>query len=191
MPKKASRLECSGPVTSKPASAPRNACAAPFEPDHNGSMISYKEFFIAQVRSVGDDYLSDLEALSIEQLNRSPGGGARAPYDFTWEVITVNNRVAARLRGEDPGPWPFKDWATCPPELRDKAAIKQKFADAIDAVLDSLEPVSEEKFSARVHLPDGETSFAELANIVVIHTIYHDGQLNQVQAMGGDLERHW
>lgn len=154
-------------------------------------MSGWKDRFKTQIESAKNEYLADLKALSHEQLDQSPGGSARAPYDFTFEVLTINHRIAHRLRGEDPGPWQFEGWLKCPPELRHKEVIESKFAESMDVVLVALEGLDEASLLDKSKSHDGKSSFAEMLDIIVLHATYHDGQLNQVQAIGGDTEVHW
>lgn len=156
--------------------------------------VTFKEFLGRWISMSRDFYLKDLDALPEDKLGVSPGGKARTPYDFTYEVIVVNNRTAASLRGEDAGPWPFNDgWAVAPDDMKSKEKIKEALNESVENVLSAMEGTSEEELTKKF-LPEGrdeETSKASSCNLVSYHMGYHGAQLNYIQAMGGDLEVHW
>jgi len=133
-------------------------------------------------------YLDDLDALSNEDLAYSPGGTARCPFDFSYEVAYVNHRVAARLRGEDPGAWPYAEgeWAAAPDEYRSRDAIATYLKQSTQAVLEALGDATRE-----VSLPSGPKSAFEFAMIVPTHLEYHLAQLNYLQSIRGDSKVHW
>lgn len=132
-------------------------------------------------------YAKDLEALAEDQLQVSPGGSARAPYDFTYEVVIVNQRTARRIRGEDAGPWPFESWAVAPDDFKSKAVAQAAIESSIQEVIDALQGEA----TKVVPTPQGEKTRFELASFAAMHTMYHDAQLNYLQALLGDAEMHW
>jgi hypothetical protein len=145
-----------------------------------------------QIEEAKDGYLKDLEAMPEEALGTCPGGSARTPYDFTYEVATVHKRIVARLKGEDPGPWPGANgWMKAPEEFQSKAFAMKEIRDTADAVLSALEEVPDHEMERRIALPNSETSPLDLASLAAVHLVYHDAQLNYLQSMGGDDKLHW
>jgi uncharacterized damage-inducible protein DinB len=68
------------------------------------------------------------------------------------------------------------------------AAMEAAGAD-LGAALDS---VSSERLAEVVMSPFGmEMPVVGIVNVFVNHVWYHDGQLNMLQAMGGDEKVHW
>jgi hypothetical protein len=137
-------------------------------------------------------YTKDLEAMSEDQILSCAGGDARKPVDFTYEVALVNNRVTARLTNIDPPTMPQSEgWITAPEELCSKDAIIAFFKDTSDKLLAAAQGVSEEDGHTLVG-PEGrqEPKFA-MANFAVMHTMYHDAQLNFIQSLNGDSAIHW
>lgn len=154
-------------------------------------MPSVKESLAELIENAGKDYVKDLESLTTEQLAASLGGSARRGADFTYEVAVVNHRVAARLRGEDPGPWPFESWAVAPEDgATQEALIESVKASTADAA-DALRSVDDEDLFAPLMLGESETTKFRLAAMVLVHLSYHDGQLNYIQSLNGDGEIHW
>lgn len=135
------------------------------------------------------DYLDDLSAMDHEALGWSPGGSARCAYDFTYEVVFVNRRIATRLEGGDPGPASDDGWITAPSEFKNKETAIREYTEAIDRILaawDATEDVDRE-----IKLAKSSTSPYKLANMCCHHVAYHDGQLNYLQAIRGDDKVHW
>jgi hypothetical protein len=151
-------------------------------------MLDLTAFLRTNIEEVHQCYLDDLGALNDDDLAASPGGSARSPLDFTYEVALVNQRVAARLRGEDVGPWPFSDseWAKAPAEFRSRDSLVEYLSGSVDTVLSALGDANRE-----VVLPSGSKSAFEVAMMVVLHMEYHMAQLNYLQSMKGDAKVHW
>lgn len=150
-----------------------------------------KDHLIENVKSARHLMLSDLKAMSHEQLALQPGGGARAAYDYVHEVSVVNMRIAAVLRGEEPGPWPYEGWVTAPEDQRTPEAAASSIDACSQAVIDALGDFPAERLNEEMQRPSGPTTARKMADLVAVHMMYHDGQLNLVQAMTGDQEVHW
>lgn len=154
-------------------------------------MSDLKTYTRARIAESTGMYIQDLEAMGAELLGRSPGGVARTAYDFTYEVVVVNRRVAARLRGEDPGPWPSEGWMMAPDEYKNKdfaVAEMKESSEEVLAAWDLLDPAAIEK---PIVLPNGETNPLAMASLIATHAVYHDAQLNYLQAISGDGDMHW
>lgn len=154
-------------------------------------MSSIKDSLIELIEGAGKDYVKDLESLTTDHLTASLGGAARKGADFSYEVAVVNKRVAARLRGDDPGPWPFEAWATAPAEYATQEALIDLVNSSVTEVTQALAGVSDEDLFAPLKIGESETSRFKLASMVLIHLSYHDGQLNFIQSLNGDGEIHW
>jgi len=154
---------------------------------------SAKELFVKEIESVRDSYLKDLEAMSPEQLGKSPGGSARTPYDFTFEAVFVNDRIATRLRGETPSPVANDDtWITAPADFCDKQKAINGFRDSMNKIIDAFTKADESKLLDPIMMANGsETCLLKLAYFACMHNSYHDAQLNYLQALSGDDKVHW
>lgn len=154
-------------------------------------MSLLKDFLSGQIQEAGELYVKDLEALSAEQLASSPGGVARSPYDFTFEVAELNVKLAARIAGAAPSA-PGSGWIYAPEEFKVKEKAVSALASSCDALVKALTSVDE----AVMHDPiptsrGGQTTRAELAALAATHMMYHCGQLNYVQTLNGDGTLHW
>lgn len=146
-----------------------------------------KKLLLDDIESARASYVKDLEALSEAALSASPGGNARSPYDFTYEVVIVNGRIATRMKGETPGPWPFETWAVAPAEFKNKETAISEFNASVQAVVEAVG----DDVTREVPSGDGVASVYSLGKFCPMHVMYHDAQLNYVQAMQGDAEMHW
>ncbi|MEQ1932458.1 MAG: DinB family protein [Fimbriimonadaceae bacterium] len=149
--------------------------------------MDLKQLALTNIDKAHDRYRKDVDSLTHEQLISSYGG-ARSAYDFTYEVANVNNRVAQRLRGQDPGPAP-DGWTVAPEDFKTKETCLAGLADSVATVRGAFEECPD--FTEERDFPLGKMTIFELANFMAIHMTYHDGQLNFIQAMAGDGEVHW
>lgn len=154
--------------------------------------FDFKNHIATRIRDAAKCYVGDMEALTQDQLNTSPGGSARSPFDFTYEVIFVNRRLARRIRGETPDPVNFEGWIVAPDEYKNKEYAISEFKSSVDDVLNAWNGLDEADFEKPIPLPQGEpTNPAKLGSLCATHIAYHDAQLNYLQAMLGDGEMHW
>ncbi len=149
--------------------------------------MDLKELALTNLDKAHDRYRKDIESLTHEQLNTCHGG-ARSAYDFTYEVANVNNRVAMRVRGQDPGA-PTDGWTVAPEDFKSKEACLAGLAESVETVKAAFAECAD--FSEIRDFPTGKMSMFELANFMCIHMTYHDGQLNFIQAMADDQVVHW
>lgn len=153
---------------------------------------SLKEHLRKSFETNAGFYIRDLEAMTHEQLEKSPGGQARSGYDFTFEVVVVHRRIEARLTGRDPGPYSGADgWIVAPEEFRKPEAARKEMKDSVTGVLAAFDAVPEEDLEREIPLPKGSTSALDMIDLALTHATYHDAQLNYIQAIHGDGAMHW
>lgn len=140
-----------------------------------------------RVQQAAKVYVNDLQAMPEDLLANSPGGVARTPYDFTYELVFVNKRILTRLQGGDPGPFPQDGWMTAPDEFKSKEKCIADFEKSVNEVLTVWEEIPEEK----IHETYGPATGVDLVSLCGTHISYHDAQLNYLQAMNGDGDMHW
>jgi uncharacterized damage-inducible protein DinB len=148
------------------------------------------------LRTLADDvkkmFEQDLSALSDEAVTHGFAGDARAAVDFSYEVAVVNRRFATVIRGETPGPWPFEGWAVAPEGFRTAESAKAEVSASIDALVAAVDALPDEELTKEITRPDGSTANPlAMFTFCLIHTSYHDGQLNYLQSLRGDTEVHW
>jgi hypothetical protein len=155
--------------------------------------MTLKEHLSKGIREAGKTFVEDLKAMPQEVLEKSPGGVARTPFDYSYEIAIINKRLAARLRGDDPGPWQYADvkWVTCEPEFAQKEKMVDLVRTSFEEVMTAWDAFDESKLKEKIVLPKGETTALELGEMAFAHAVYHDGQLNYAQSISGDDEMHW
>lgn len=153
-------------------------------------MPSDLQVFVKEFGETIDGFMKDIEALSHDLLDQTWGLGSRTGYDIVYEVGIINMRVAARFKGEDPGPMPWefgKEWLKAPEEFRNKQVAKKHIRQTAEAVNESLG----EDLERLITVGDESKPLYLLLNFATMHTSYHDAQLNFIQQMSGDMTIHW
>ncbi len=132
-------------------------------------------------------YVKDLEALPEAE----GGSGPRKAIDFTHEVAVVNRRIAARIRREDPGAWPFEGWAKAPADRATKPDAVEDFRSSVADLKDALDGLTDEQLTELMPMGEKESTPMEQIVFASVHMAYHMGQLNYIQQLAGDMEVHW
>ena len=153
--------------------------------------IAVKELISKQLESARDRYIKDFDAIDEPALGQSPGGVARSPFDFTYEVSFVNKRIAKRLRGEVPEVVDMTGWMRAPEEFRSKGVAIAEFKASTDEVITAWKAIPEGELTKKIELPGGDSSPFNMATLCLGHVTYHDAQLNYLQSLTGDDEMHW
>ncbi|MFY9234616.1 MAG: DinB family protein [Fimbriimonadaceae bacterium] len=153
--------------------------------------IDPKATLIDNLRRVGGMYVNDLAHIPAEKLGESPMGAARTPLDFTAECAGFNYYVASTLKGEQiTRTQEERDAFRNSIDSFDKA--KQALEASVENLADTVSNSTHEDLAKEVVTPWGEPTTAHrLAIMCVMHMMYHDGQINYIQALYGDAENHW
>ena len=149
--------------------------------------MSSLDWSIKAFESAVEMFVKDLRAMEEDALLAS-AGHARAPIDFAFEVGLVNRHIGNRIKGE-PSTLPNEGWIRAPSEFRTKAAVIDHLLASRDELLSGARAMSDG--DKLVPTSEGETPVYDLVYFAATHTMYHDGQLNYIQAMSGDLAVHW
>lgn len=134
---------------------------------------------------------NDLEALAEDKACAIPGGVTRPAIEVVVECAALNGAIATLLTtGEMNRPDPeqrkafFASFTT-----REQAkAFLEKQTQQLLATLDGLD---ENTLGDIIKGPLGPMTRFAIAEIPYMHMMYHDGQLNYLQALHGDSEMHW
>jgi hypothetical protein len=140
---------------------------------------------------VGERIVNDLRAIPDDKIAVSPGGKARPPADFIYEVAFVNRRFAARLKGTEPPEAPVDGWIIAPEGFQNKVALIAEMEASVKDLLSGFDSHGPDGLADAVHTVQGPWTVLDTAIFVTRHMNYHDAQLNYVQALYGDLEVHW
>ncbi len=142
-------------------------------------------------RRVTGMYAKDLKALSQEAYDRPFGEKTRTAHDITAEVSGLNMVMVSIINGT------FSGMPSDDAQAGHKAAVST-LHDATQAILASGEALASaiesggDRLTGMTQAPWGETmTVFQLATVAVNHILYHDGQLNYLQALHGDDAMHW
>lgn len=144
-------------------------------------MSELKQLFVTRLEKSIDSMCKDIEALDHEVLDRKFNDKTRRAYDYAYEVAMVNREFVAKpLRGEEPSElFQFgEEWMEAPEQYRDKAAVCALLRETVAECTAAAENADEMEAVKKC-------SFAWM------HVMYHDGQLNLLQSMSGDMVVHW
>lgn len=150
-----------------------------------------KQHLRDRVQSAATCYVWDLTDMPETMLSTSPGGVARTPYDFTYEVAQVNRRITMRLRGEEPEPVSEDGFVRAPEAACSKQAAIQSIESSVKDLLEAWDRLATQDLTKKISSPMGDTDPSKLMSLAATHMMYHDGQLNYLQAIEGDEEVHW
>lgn len=153
--------------------------------------MDWQEVIASQLIDTTEMAILDVEAVAEEVLLASPGGKARAPIDFCYEVAIINRRIAMRLKGESPGQLQLgpDGYVLADPACLSKPRIAELMRETAAELADAIRTFPRERLGE--NLPGTEWTPVKLMLLSIVHVMYHDGQLNYLQALNGDAEVHW
>lgn len=158
----------------------------------DSSSFDFRTEIAAGIRKVGQTYASDLQHISDEQLRTSPMGAARAPITFTAECIGFNLLCAKLISGEQAERMSGEEREQFYASVDSGEKARRMLAMSTENLASTLEKLSDDQVFATVQAPWGDTMKAyALAQMAAMHMMYHDGQVNYVQALYGDDVNHW
>lgn len=149
-----------------------------------------KSMVIKRLEQAKACFSNDLKALG-NGLGQTWGGVSRSAYDFTYEIIFVNRRIAKRIRGEEQEPFQFGEFMRAPEPFCSETNAVNEFETSTQEVIDALSAISADEITKTIQLPESTSTPLELGLFCATHIVYHDGQLNLMQAARGDNEVHW
>lgn len=152
--------------------------------------IDPKTTLLDSVRRIGGMYANDLSFVPSDKVAGCPMGSARSPLDFTAEVAGFNYYVASTLKGNSAKTPEEREAFQKSIDSLEKA--RQALDSSVETLADAISSLDEEGLTREVSTPWGDTVSAyRLANMCVMHMMYHDGQINYIQTLYGDCENHW
>jgi hypothetical protein len=155
-----------------------------------------REATLEFIESVNKFFLADLDALSEEQVQTSPGGSARRPIDFVHECSLIHKFMVCRLTDVDPKPVMANEKQDengfiIAPEGLTKGAAREAFDSSLKEIHFLVKNASDEELMRVIKTSSGEEPFYSLAMFAATHSNYHNAQLAQIQGLGGDGTNHW
>lgn len=154
--------------------------------------IDAKTELAGWTRQLGHMYSVDLAHVPETTITNSPGGSARSVGHFTAEVVGLCYMAVKAIQGEQIDYPSDEARAEFESKFTTKEFCQEQVQKASNALADALEAATDEQLSAQIMAPWGQpmTAFG-FATIAANHILYHDGQLNYIQALNGDAAIHW
>lgn len=153
-------------------------------------MFDVKQHFSDRIQGGLSSYVNDLKCMSDEQL-RKKVGSARSGYDFTYEIVIVNELMAHRLNGTNAEPFNPTEWVVAPEEFCETEVAITRVQESTANVLEAWNKFPIESVNEPLPTSQNGSSAIGVVNMVATHLAYHDAQLNFIQAIDGDGEVHW
>jgi hypothetical protein len=145
-----------------------------------------------QIEQAAHLLLVDLRHIPSDKLNVSAGGVARTPLAIVAECIGINDMIADVVGGT-PRTYPTAEEQTSfagTIDTMDRA--RNGIQESVQKLCNTVQGLSEAELDEMVTAPWGATySRGGLAAFAATHLMYHDGQLNFIQALCGDGAVHW
>ena len=137
-------------------------------------------------------YVADITAIPDDKLDWCPGGCARTAKSITTEVIGMCYYTAAILKGQEPSMEEMEAMSSNLGDLDTKAKMIDAFQAGTKAMSEALATADSETLNKVITPPwQMDAPVYMIAQIMVNHIWYHDGQLNYIQALLGDEKVHW
>lgn len=154
--------------------------------------IDAKAELAGWTRQLGQMYSKDLEHVPDTTITNSPGGAARSVGNFTAEVVGLCLMTVKALQGEQLQFPPEEVQAEFAAKFTTREFCQEQVQKAANALADALEAATDEQLETQITAPWGQPLSAfGFATIASNHILYHDGQLNYIQALNGDGAIHW
>lgn len=152
--------------------------------------VDARAYLAGWLMAVTDMTVKDINAISDELWTTSPGGVARSANHLLADTVTNLIWTTAAMKGETSDC--YNNMGALGETFADKNAAIAGLQTAAADFAATLKGASDEALNAEVMAPwQMMTPVMILANISVSHVWYHDGQLNQIQAINGDADVHW
>jgi uncharacterized damage-inducible protein DinB len=141
---------------------------------------------------MGKSYGSDFAHIPADKQVTTPMGVARPASEFTAECASFNRFVAKMVRGQEVPQLTDEQrkayYASF--DTGDKAIAE--FNASVEDLSAALTAASDEDLSKEITMPWGDQSPLWAAvHMAASHMMYHQGQINYIQALYGDGESHW
>ena len=155
-------------------------------------MIDIRAHYAGWVMTCAEFYAKDLAAMTQEQFDNTYGGATRSPRNFSAEVALMTEKSVDLVRGGEMGGRDAEAMAAREAELSTPALAGAAVKSAALEMAKAFKEASDEAIAREITMPWGQAmTIYALAHLVASHIMYHDAQLNYVQAINGDAEMHW
>lgn len=135
--------------------------------------------------------IKDAGYIPEEKLAWCPIGCAKTAAQILAEVAGTNARIAAPIRGEEPGA-AAEEFAKRIEAASTLDELGQLVTESAGMVCRAIDALSEADLDKQVRMPWGAMfPLGEAVFLPASHMNYHDGQINYIQLLLGDDKFHW
>lgn len=161
-------------------------------PSEATTAIDLRKTISELIMDAARTYSSDLNWIQEDKFHTVPMGSGRTVADFTAECIGFN-RMAARLIKDEKVHFPTDEEHEAFVRSFDSIEkAKQGIIESAQLVVDALREITLDELWSEVTPPWGQPVPAyKIAYHAASHLSYHDGQLNYIQTLYGDVRMHW
>lgn len=157
------------------------------------SEISLSQFIADRIRKAGAAFHAACEKMPEDRIAWHPtteGNSGRDALDQLLECAYLNEWAAGAYRNQAVPPFDANDYKQRMDANRNKAAALRWFKEATNALADAIAafPVSRLGDAITDPLHNTPTTWADFAiDLFYWNTVYHEGQVNYIQVLYGDL----
>jgi hypothetical protein len=156
--------------------------------------INLSAFLAGKIRAAGEQLTAAVEKMPEDRLKWKPtceGNGGRDALDQALECAYLNEWVAAGYRAGTMPPLDWDDYKVKTDARRNKADVVAWLRRSTDALAGAIAAFPPEKLGDATIDPvhNGKaTTWADFAiDLFYWNTVYHEGQVNYIQVLYGDL----
>lgn len=156
------------------------------------SEISLPAFLANRLRWAGAALHTASEKMPEDRIAWHPvteGNSGRDALDQIVECAYLNEWAAAAFRNGALPAFDEGDYKAKKDAHRNKAAALAWLQSGTSALADAVQAFATDKLGNTFHNPfiNGDTTWAEFADFFYWNTIYHEGQVNYIQVLYGDM----
>jgi len=157
------------------------------------STPNLSQFLAERLRKAGQGLHSACEKMPEDRLSWKPtceGNAGRDALDQLLECAYLNDWFAKCLRSGQAGSVDWDDYKVQCDANRSKAAALQWFQRATNALADAMAAFPPDRLGDTItdSIHNAQTTWAEFAiDLFYWNTVYHEGQVNYIQVLYGDL----
>jgi hypothetical protein len=156
------------------------------------SEMNAPQFLASRIRAAGQALHTAAEKMPEDRIAWHPtteGNQGRDALDQVLECAYLNEWAAKAFRAGEVPPFDSAEYKSKPNQYRNKAAALRWLQEGTNALADSIAAFSASRLGDTVTNPitGKPCTWAEYSDFFYWNTIYHEGQVNYIQVLYGDM----
>ena len=161
-------------------------------PTEASAAIDLRNVISEMITDAAKTYSSDLNWIPEDKFHAVPMGSGRSPADFTAECIGFNRMVARIIKDEKVHFPTDEEHEAFVRSFDTIGKAKNEILESARDLVDALKLIAPDDLWAEVTPPWGQpVATYKMASLAASHMSYHDGQVNYIQTLYGDVRMHW